>query len=226
MATRSDIRDYAREQTLIETDDWGDDKLNRILNRGLHVLSTRFKWPFLATSATITTVADQQEYALPSDVSRVEAIVEAGTRVRLQEVAPGLAWSQYGGDFTSSTSATHFFIWGSNVHLVPTPSAAETNAYTIYYYKTPDTLDNDIDVPEFDDEFHYVLGDYLVARIWEREEDFQRAEVAETQFNNGVEEMARFYLNRASDEPVVVGGGKTSRTRHDITVHMPWLNGA
>lgn len=227
MADLSSIRDYIRESSLIETDDWSNAKILNVINEGVRVVSNRFRWPWLAGSANLSVVADTDSYALTSidaDITSLEAITVNGRRQRLREVSIANALADYGGDLPESRYATHFFIWGADLHLIPTPSENVTDAYKVYYYKKPTELSNDSDTPEWDSRFHLVLAYWGLRRVWEREEDMEKADYWNAQFEAEVDRMAAFYLNRASDSPAVVGLGMPTR-RVSERVHLPVLDG-
>lgn len=216
MPTRANIRDWAREQTLIETDDFPDDKINAILDQGVRDVATKFDWPFLAKSDSITLVQDQEGYALPADMGKLRAMVLDGTNVRLREIAPTTAWENEGATPAGGAPRT-FFIWGSNVVFRPVPDAAGT--VTVYYHKTPTLLANDTSEPEWDAQFHLILADFAAQHMWEREEEFEKAQIFANRYAAGVESMARFYLNRAADSPLVYGYRPYSRKTGPV---FPW----
>lgn len=212
MPTLSDIRDWVREQTLMEEADIATTKLNNIINQGVREVSARFDWPWLASESTISTVAGQANYDLPTDLGRIEVVIDSDDDRRLDQVAPADAWDQYGGDFPDGTPTT-FFVWGSKIYLLPVPTKNETDAYTIHYYGSVSTLDNDSSEPAWEDRFHMLLADYAISKVWEREEEPAKAREAEGDFDQAVERMARFYLDRANDTPMIYGAGKPNRRR-------------
>lgn len=219
MPNRAAIRDYVRQQTLVETDDWGDDKINAVINQGLRRLSARFDWPWLAASGTLTTVAGTGSYALPTDLRKSLAITRIDKAQRLVEVSPWEILGRWGGDLATGTPES-YYVHGRTLYLDKLPSEAAT--YTWLYFTSPTALDNDVDEPEFTDEFHLVLADYAVAKVWEREEDFTKAADSMKQFDRGVEEMAVFYLDVSRDRPVVFGEARTMRIGSSGS-NMPWF---
>lgn len=211
MSQLSAIRDFVREQTLIEADDWSNTKIDNVINEGIREVASRFRWPFLASSAQVSVTSGTQSYALSgiaSDIQRIAAIIDNDKRVKLQEIEAQYAWQVYGGDPTTSDEATGFYIWGDTLYLVPSPTATETDAYTLFYYKSPTELTNDTDTPEWSSQFHMLLAEYAIARVWEREEDYSKSAAAQGRFDARVEQMARHYLNRVEDEPLIYGEGR------------------
>lgn len=235
MSDLSAIRDWVREQTLVETSDWSNAKVLNVINQGIRDLSTRFPWPFLAASNTLSAVADQQAYTFDtiSDFSgtgqklfSIAAIVDNDKRVKLDEVHHNDAFKTYGGDMPTTSEAVRFFTWGESIYLLPTPDTSDTDRYTVYYFRSPAELSNDTDSPEWDARFHMVIAEYAISKVWEREEEIGKARQAFNAYLDGVDRMASFYLNRAQDYPVVMGGGKPLGQPYlgDDRQNMTWLN--
>lgn len=219
MATRAAIRDYVRQQTLVEEDDWADSKVNAVINQGLYVLSTRFEWPWLAATDTLSVIAGTSSYTMPADLARSRAITRSDKAQRLVEVSPHQILGVYGGDLPTG-DPTAYYVHGRTLYLDKIPSTSAS--YSWLYYKQPSTLDNDVDEPTFAAEFHLVLADYAIAKVWEREEDFTKADDAMKDFDQGVESMAIYYLDVSPDRPVVFGGRNATLSRYP---NMPWLDG-
>ena len=221
---RSSIRARIRVLTLMETDDISNDDLNNIINEGVDAVGGRFEWPFLAAMDSFGVTAATQGYAFTSIASNVVGQIAAVVRTgkhRISEISPQDALAQYGDDFGEGSDATHYFVWGTSVYLVPTPDTTEAAAYKLYYFRRPTTLDNDVDEPEWERQFHELLVSYGCSKVWEREEDMEKAKYWSDKFDQSVEAMARFYLNRADDHPVIVGESASFST----SGNMPWLNG-
>lgn len=225
MANLAAIRDYVREQALIEVDDWASDKLNTVINEGYLEVSQRFDWPWLESSNLFGVTADQQAYTLASiaaggeEIATIQAIVDVDRRQRLTEIGSNEAFQRFGNDWSTSSRAYEFFIWANEINLIPVPDTTEANAYKIYYFKKPTVLASDAAVPEWDEQFHYVLAQWALARVWEREEDYEKGSIWQEKFEEQVERMARYYLDRAVNVPQVVGlrgsprrGGRANNT--------------
>lgn len=221
MPDRSDIRDWVRQHTLVEEDDYADSKVDNVINQALRDLSTQFHWPFHQASDTVTLVTGTANYSLPTDFAHLIAAIRSDCACKLKEVTPQDAWSTWKADAESS-KPDHFYLWGSEIRFVPIPTSDSLPTVELYYYRHPSTLDNDDDEPEFDPQFHLVLAEFAAAKVWEREEDLARSEYYMERYFQGVERMARYYLNRADDYPLVIGGG-TSRTSLVPKGRSPWL---
>ena len=220
MPDRAAIRDYTRELTLVEADDIGNDKINNIINQGLRELASRFRWPWLETTTTINVSAGTRSYALPSDFQYMHSLIRASSKIRLRAVSASKALGLYGDDFPTG-NAEGFYLWGSTLHLTRDPASAET--LNLFYHQAPTILSNDTDSPAFDSQFHLLLADYATSKIWEREEDFVKAKASENRWDDGVEQMARWYQDQTNDMPMVLGEEPTIRA---TVLNMPWLSDA
>lgn len=223
MPDRAEIRDWVRQHTLVEIDDYADDKIDNVINQGIRDLSTQFSWPYLEATDTITLVSDTASYAVPADFARLQAVVSSESPYKLQEVTAQAAWMRWASD-ADTDRPQHFYMRADNIIFVPTPSGASLPDITVFYYRQPTVLANDTDEPEFASQFHLVLAEFAAAKVWEREEDLTRSEYYMGRYFAGVETMARYYLNRADDYPLVIGAG-TSRTNTSLipSGRMPWL---
>ncbi len=203
MPTRTEIKDWARQQTLVEIEDFADIKLDAVINEGIRKVAQLFEWPFLEAETSITLVDAQQTYDLPTDfASVVIAIGSDGTQLR--ETTRRRAQQDFLGEIDATPQ--EFYIWGEQIAFAPTPDSAPSFASVVVDYRAaPTLLANDSESPQWNSMFHLLLGDYAAARIWEREEDLDRAKYHDDKFLAALEEMAGFYLDRADDGPVVIG---------------------
>lgn len=224
MPTRATLRNYVREETLIESTDLANSVLNDVLDRAIYDVATRFDWPFLGASVQVTTIAGDQAIKMPSDWMRTLSVVRNGRRTQLAELSFREAMEYYGGDPPESSEAKLFFIFNGELYLLPVPSSGELDAYTHYYLKQPTLMANDTDTPEWTDEFHDVLVPFAVAWVWRREEDLTKATDAEERYRARLNDMAAFYLNQAADSPYV-WGQRTKRALRGVGIggNMPWL---
>lgn len=220
MPSRSDIRDWVRQHTLVESDDYADDKINNVINQAVRDLSTQFHWPFLQTSTVVTLVADTTAYDLPDDFAHLEKAVRSDCACPLQELTPSVGWSTFGATPDSSSKPEYFWIWGEQIIVAPGPSGDSIPTVTLFYYKQAETLENDVDEPEWHPQFHLVLAEFAAAKVWEREEDLAKSNYYMDRYISGVERMARYYPNRASDAPLVIGSGHSTARKFP---RMPWL---
>ena len=221
MPTRLQIRNWVRAETLVESTMMSDADINAIIDQAVRDVSTRFNWPFLAKTDTIAFVLNQQEYTLPTDFDRLVAVMVDGTTTKLTEVGPAEYWAAYGDSPPSGTPA-YFFLWANQIFVSPVPTAS-TGGLVLRYFRAPTLMTDDAHVPEFASQFHMILAEYASLHLWHREEDFSKARVYEERYLDGVERMARYYLGRAIDAPLVMGGGMPRRSAPSDAWRFPFF---
>lgn len=230
MATRSDIRDWVREQTLIETSDWSDTRLNALIDEAYNYVATAYDWPFYLKQEGISVTNGDVTQSLPNDWMKTLAIVQSARNVRLTEISFKDAMDRWGNDLPTGSWATEFYFGtdtevtsGLNLVLVPTPTTS--NSYVHYYLMTPTLLTTDSSTPEWLSMYHMILADYCIWKAWQREEDFQKAREARSEFFNGLDRMARHYSNVADDRPFILGQRRNYSGRR-VNQNLPVLDGA
>jgi hypothetical protein len=210
-----------RAETLVESTMMNDADVNAVIDQAVRDIGTRYPWPFLAKTDTIPFVAAQQAYTLPSDLIKIATILIDGTITRLREVAAHTAWEAEGDTPPSGTPQT-YFIWDNTLNVTPVPPAS-TGGLFVYYYRRPTALTDDTHIPEWAEEFHLLIADFVCQHLWHREEDFSKARVYGERYTEGIERMARYYLQRAEDTPFIMGDGLRARTPQSLASRFPFF---
>ena len=223
MPSLTNLIDVVRSQTLAEADDVSDANLTLFLNQGIRRLSTMFRWPWLEASYDVDVVAATASYALPSDFRRLFVVKDADARITLTRLTLEEALERWGGDPPSGSQAHWYYVWNESIYLLPVPDTTESAAYTLYYQKAPTLLSAGSDTPQFLSEFHLILAYYASARVWEHEEDFEKVDALDGRFRSEAEAMARYYLKREEEFPLVYGDGVRPNLRS--ANNMPFLDG-
>lgn len=221
MADRQDLREYAREQTLLDTTDVADAVLNTYLDRAIGVVADRFDWPWLDASTTVNTVVGQQNYSKPTDHVFTHALVESGKNRRLREITPVKAWQRY-GDAPPTQQGKSFYFYEDKLWIAQIPPAVVT--YKWFYRKSPTLMTADNKTPEWDSNHHWFLAEFVIRELWRREEDQQAASAADQAFEQGIGSMAQFYINEADDQPAI-WGEDPDRVGRSAWYNMPWMDG-
>ena len=98
------------------------------------ILSSR-RWRFLEKSKTLSTVASQQAYDLPSDLAWLAGLtVTISTSVyRPIEIHSREEWDRINLSSSSSDIPEYFFIFNKQLLLYPTPATSISNAISFIY---------------------------------------------------------------------------------------------
>lgn len=220
---RGVIRDNVRLTTLLESTSVSTAELDALIDQVNYEIGAAAKWPFLQTSSTISTTVSGATYALPTDFWYGAKLIDVDNDVELELLSAEQAFKLYGdGLGSTTTTATEFWLWGTNIQLYPLPSAIDADRYKLYYYKTISVFANDAAVPQFDAAFHWLLVDGVKAKLWEREEYWEQAERSRINYERRLNDMIQYYINRFRSFPFVYGDGKHQRL---TDANFTFLNG-
>lgn len=196
-AIRDLVRHYIDEPVQAN---WSDDELNVYIDIEYDELA----WELLNKSAgfywksdTITSVVGVATLDLPTDcIGVVERIVDSdGSMLRKGR--------RYDFDITTSGTPSWFDIAGETIIFNVKPTAAET--YTIWYFYTPASLDEDGDVPDIPTQFHSLIayGTIISAKIKDGDDLMSIG----TKYAKIKDKMFRYAKERYSGEPRYVHRG-------------------
>jgi len=214
---RALVTDIAR----IDSNDITDADLDRYLDEGYSEVVSNREWPwtYSLTPETVTMVSGTDKYTLTSAVKRVVAVVETVLGYPLEMVSQ-IDWARRKDALSATTDPRIFVFTRGTLHLWPVP--ATTDDLDVYYYEHPAWGALDTDEPVFDSAFHTVLVDWALSRIWEKEEDFDRADIYRSKFEIKMSRMTRFYNTEMSDKPMIYG----ERPEATGGTNLPWLSDA
>lgn len=220
MPDRSQIIDMIRELSLVTTDEWAQDKLVNLVNRGLREISASYPWPWLEASDVVTLEDGVASYSLPSDFNKMLGVLRRGTKVRLMETTVSQIWDLYGDDPSSGTPV-EYYLYQGNIYFHPVPTATG-DLVDLHYLKRPSDMGTSADLPPWDEVWHEILVEYGLWKVLQRAEQYQKAQVHREQYFFLLHEMRRWYDDRSEDGPWQVGLPKQSLARN---VPYPWLWG-
>lgn len=213
--TLQNIRDHVRVYLDEPTQaDWTDAQINREINNKYFdcysAVITIFE-DYYSTKSTITTVTNQQEYALPADflkMRRVEVNWNPSDTnsipVKVSRVSMDDILRDIGNQGLSLTPHARpgYYLRGNYIGFVPVPTDGGTNAGTLWYIATIVDLAEDIDTINlpFADNYASVIalgaaGELL--RKGQQEEQVAAQYLKEYQFKIG--KMQEELKERQSD---------------------------
>ena len=125
----SDIRSKVRSITDMDTTDLPDALLDMYAKDGFdRMIALERRWPFFQKSYSLSTVANQREYAISSigtgDVLEITSVVDTtngGQRLTL--IAHEDAEAVWNGSSDLTGRPMHFSFWEGNIHIWPKPNA-------------------------------------------------------------------------------------------------------
>ena len=205
MATIEQLIDRVRTKTMVGTSELADTGMILWFNDAADEISNRFDNPWLVGVEDIVSVAAQASYTPAADIVSIIAIVVDGETGRLVPVTRTEVLQRY-GDAVPSGTPKFYYLWDGDIYFLPTPDAAKT--YHINLIGLPVLFTATTDEPAMLASFHNVLADYVEARVWEREEEFEKALQAQSRFEMGVRSMRLAYQSQTNRQPWALGDGR------------------
>ncbi len=219
MATIEQLIDRVRQKTMVGTAELADAGLILWFNDAADEVSNRFDNEWLVGIEDLVTVASQAGYTPQADIASIIAIVQDGVRKSLSPITRTDVLARYGDDIPEGTAKWYYW-WEGDIYLVPTPNAILT--YHVNVLGLPATFIATSDTPAFLANHHNVLADYVEARVWEREEEFEKAIQAQARFEGGARNLRLAYQSRVNRNPWAFGDGRPSAFNRNDPFGEDW----
>ena len=216
---RAALTNLVRKITRTETHDVADATLDLYLDEGYaEIVSNRpWPWTYVDTPEDVTLVAGTNEYDLDDTVRRVVTVIELEQRYALTNISIN-DWARRQESISSTSRPVWYVYQNGKLKLWPVP--ATTDTLQVYYHAFPVWVADD---PAFDASFHTAIADWAMSRLWEQEEDMEKADDYRQRFEVKLNRMGKFYNTEMLDRPMIFGGG-VDGTAHPTS--MPWLGDA
>ncbi len=134
------------------------------------------KTEILRTTSTISTIANQPEYALPADFIVEKRVTYLNTRMKKTTIDVVDDWLDSKDDPSTASTPTFYYIVGNKIGFYPTPVGAVANPIKVTYVKAPVALAADGDIPEIPVHMHEDIVRYALGRAREQSEQFEVAQ--------------------------------------------------
>jgi len=210
--TLNTLRDQVRAMADLDETDLSDSVIDQFAKEGFQrIYALERRWPYLQTTFTTSTSAGIRSYLIENigDIREIISIVDtssSGNRFTL--IDHNNAEEVWLGN-TDTPSRPYFFsIWEKQIHLWPKPDTTYTLLIRAYRNPSYDWLtspDDDIDLDEW---FHAILPYFVLARVYQRQEDAELSAMYMRSFEEGVAFARRDLMKASSAQPVVMSGGK------------------
>ena len=171
----------------------------RFLNEAYRAVMLKNYYWFAVKTLTDDTVASQETYTLPSDYREmIEVRVDDLARYPMPASEafdfyryPPIAFT-YKYDYDNK----YYYIFGSELHLIPEPSAAGTDNLQLRYYYWPTALTTTSDTVIIPDQYTEALVAYAFARLAHLRGKRGDASDGFEEFNELVREMNKENMRR------------------------------
>lgn len=169
------------------------------------------RWPNLQRTYSFSTVPGQRDYDIAAigDIREIVSVVDtSASGQRMTLIDYNNAEEVWLGN-TDTPSRPYFYsFWDKELLLWPKPDVVYPITVRAYRNPTYDWLtnaDEDIDLDEW---FHAILPYFVVARVYQRQEDAELSSMYMRSFEEGVALARRDLMKASSAQPVVMSGGK------------------
>lgn len=156
---------------------WSDSALNSYINKAYLKVQKdgNFQWRENQANTTVSTVVWTQEYALPTDLGKIQLVRYQGTN--LINTTKVILKRQY-SSFVSGTPSKYYLFW-ANIGVDVLPDAVGT--IDIDYLKRLASFTADTDESGFNDDFDMAIVKYAAFLAWSSIDGKQNTATA--QFN-------------------------------------------
>ena len=159
-------------------------RLDNAVNAALQKSTTVHDWPWLQTSTTITTAANDAEYAVPADFLRTNVLSATDTGYPLDPRSMKTLRT-----ITSTRQEPSYYaIYAGSVHLRPTPSGIMTLTHD--YYRIENTLLSDSDTSLVPDPFADGIVEYAAYLMFRATREADKAAEALAAYKLWVKDTA------------------------------------
>ena len=210
--TLTTLRSQVRDMADLDATDLSDSVIDQFAREGFQrIYALERRWPILQESYTFSTVAEQREYAISTigDIREIISVVDTSTQgARLTLIDYNAAEEIWLGNLDVSSRPYFYSFWNKKIQLWAKPDIVypmTVRAFRNPVYTWLDDVQEEIDLDEW---FHALLPYFVLARVYQRQEDSDLANMYMKSFEEGVAFARRDLMKASSAQPVVMSGGK------------------
>jgi hypothetical protein len=175
------------------------------------IYSLERRWPYLQETYSFNTVANQREYTISTigDIREIISVVDTSqSGARLTLIPYDNAEEIWLGN-TDVPSRPYFYsFWDKKLLLWAKPDAIYP--ITVRAYRNPlyTWLSDDTITIDLDEWFHALLPYFVIARVYQRQEDSDLSSMYMRSFEEGVGLARRDLMKASSAQPVIMSAGR------------------
>ena len=210
--TLTQLRTQVRNMVDLDETDLPDSIVDQFAREGFQrIYSLERRWPYLQETYSFNTVANQREYTIATigDIREIISVVDTSTSgARLTLIPYDNAEEIWLGN-TDVPSRPYFYsFWDKKLQLWAKPDAIypiTVRAYRnpLYTWLSDTTLTIDLD-----EWFHALLPYFVIARVYQRQEDSDLSAMYMRSFEEGVGLARRDLMKASSAQPVIMSAGR------------------
>ena len=210
--TLTQLRTQVRNMVDLDEVDLPDTIVDQFAREGFQrIYSLERRWPYLQETYSFNTVANQREYTIATigDIREIISVVDTSTSgARLTLIPYDNAEEIWLGN-TDVPSRPYFYsFWDKKLQLWAKPDAIYP--ITVRAYRNPvyTWLSNTSETIDLDEWFHALLPYFVIARVYQRQEDSDLSSMYMRSFEEGVGLARRDLMKASSAQPVIMSAGR------------------
>jgi hypothetical protein len=210
--TLTQLRTQVRNMVDLDETDLPDSIVDQFAREGFQrIYSLERRWPYLQETYSFNTVANQREYTISTigDIREIISVVDTSqSGARLTLIPYDNAEEIWLGN-TDVPSRPYFYsFWDKKLQLWAKPDAIYP--ITVRAYRNPlyTWLSDDTITIDLDEWFHALLPYFVIARVYQRQEDSDLSSMYMRSFEEGVGLARRDLMKASSAQPVIMSAGR------------------
>ena len=208
----ADVRTMVRNISDLDSVDLPNSIIDNAVKEAFQrIIALERRWLKYQETYTFNTVASQRPYTISTigDIREVISLVDTSSAgSRLTMIPYDNAEDIWLGN-TDVPSRPYFYaIWDAQLHLYPKPDAVYTITLRAYRNPVYTWLTNTSEAIDLDEWFHILLAYFVLARVYQRQEDPELSAMYLRSFEEGVAMARRDLMKTPSARPLLMSGGR------------------
>ena len=210
--TLTTLRSQVRDMADLDETDLSNTIVDQFAREGFQrIYALERRWPILQETYTFNTVANQREYTISTigDIREIISVVDTSTQgARLSLIDYNDAEQIWLGNLDVASRPYFYSFWDKKLQVWAKPDIVypiTVRAFRNPVYTWLTDITEEIDLDEF---FHAILPYFVLARVYQRQEDSDLANMHMKSFEEGVAFARRDLMKASSAQPVVMSGGR------------------
>ena len=210
--TLAQLRTQVRNMVDLDETDLPDSIVDQFAREGFQrIYALERRWPILQESYTFNTVANQREYTISTigDIREIISVVDTSTQgARLNLIDYNEAEGIWLGNLDVASRPYFYSFWDKKLQLWAKPDIVYPMTVRAFRNPVYTWLSNVNEAIDLDEWFHAILPYFIIARVYQRQEDSDLSAMYMRSFDEGVAFARRDLMKASSAQPVVMSGGK------------------
>ena len=210
--TLATLRTQVRSMADLDEVDLPNSIIDQFAREGFQrIYSLERRWPYLQSSYSFNTTVNKREYEISSigDIREIISVVDSSTSGnRLTLIDYNQAEDIWLGNTDVASRPYFYSFWNKKIQLWAKPDAVYP--ITVRAFRNPSYtwLDDTSEGIDLDEWFHALLPYFVLARVYQRQEDAQLSQMYMNSFEEGVGLARRDLMKASSAQPVIMSGGR------------------